>query len=195
MRTYFFLLPVTILLLFANQLSAQEAGRPFSYQFIQAGQVLDDPVDEDIIRSGFFADWMMGWQVHKYIGVGLGAGIAEVDKGYFFPLYADVRFTFNDNRLSPELFLSGGYQFARLRGNNTNGIWWQEWQENYESGGGLYAAGGLGLRVKLWESLVLVPSMGLRFQGFSESFSDGAGRQINRTRSLNRLQLGLGLRF
>lgn len=195
MHTY--LLPLLIVAAFylPQQVIAQEKQHKTSYMFLQAGQVLDDPTEENAIRSGFFADVMWGWQVHQYVGVGIGAGIAEVDKGYFFPLYADVRFTFNDNRISPELFLSGGYQFSRLRGNNSNGVWWQEWQENYESGGGVFAAGGIGMRVQLLDDLALVSSLGLRFQGFSESFSDGAGQQINRTRSLNRVQLGAGLQF
>lgn len=194
MRTPYFSFLLIPMLMLSLRLSAQDQQKQSTYSFLQVGHVLDDPVEEDLIRSGFFADYLIGWQIHKYIGVGLGAGIAEVDKGYFFPVFADVRFTFNDNRISPELFLSGGYQFARLRGND-NGIWWQEWQQDYESSGGLFAVGGIGMRVQLVEDLELIPSVGLRFQGFSEAFRDGAGQQVNRTRSLNRIQLGLGLRF
>jgi len=97
------------------------------------------------------------WQFKNRISVGAGFGIEKF--GYqVIPVYADIRYNLLKGRITPFIFMQGGYSFPLGSSQEQN-----NYQETELKGGGMLNP-GLGLRLNFNNRNALVFSLGWRYQ-------------------------------
>jgi hypothetical protein len=97
------------------------------------------------------------WKFKNRISIGAGFGIEKFEY-QVMPLYADIRYNFLKGRITPLIFVQGGYSFPL--GNNSDQNTYQE--TNY-TGGAMFNP-GIGLRLNFNNRNALVFSLGWRYQ-------------------------------
>jgi len=135
-------------------------------KFIDAGVSLNSDNHHDAV----FVETTHGFQLNKVLFVGVGIGfhyywddsyyiyephsyspIDDKYKVYIVPLFADVRFDFMNNRLSPFVDIRGGYSII----------------ENGEAEGAFFSVGP-GVRYKLNDRKALNLCLGYMFRSFDD---------------------------
>jgi hypothetical protein len=97
------------------------------------------------------------WQFKNRISTGAGFGIEKFDY-QVIPVYADVRYNFLKGRITPFVFMQGGYSFPLGSANEQN-----NYQETELKGGGMLNP-GVGLRINFNNRNAFVFSLGWRYQ-------------------------------
>jgi hypothetical protein len=97
------------------------------------------------------------WQFKNRISLGAGFGIEKFDY-QVMPVYADVRYNFMKGRITPYVYLQGGYSFLLGKSQDQN-----TYQETDYTGGAMINP-GIGMRMNFNNRNALVFSLGWRYQ-------------------------------
>lgn len=109
-----------------------------------------------------------GFRFNKHWAAGAGAGIEIFDHN-LYPLFAELKYTFWDNRISPYVALKGGYAFKDFKAKYHEELW-LNWQPYYLSDATLRNFGGMmlhpeiGVKVPLYDYCDLLFSAAYRYQ-------------------------------
>jgi len=133
-----------------------------------------------------------GYKFRPDMTGGIGVGYEHYDWGVL-PLFADVRYYFNNEGFSPYLFAQGGYSFT-LDQNFESDYYSDQITKTY--GGGMFG-GGAGIRAGIARHSALLISLSYRFQKLSydyQNYWDYGTERRNETH-YNRIALTIGFLF
>jgi len=136
------------------------------------------------------------YRFENQLSSGLGIGFEVCDNSEFVPLFADFRYDFKPDRISPYVFTQAGYAWI------TNNYYYYDWYsyEDYSFAGGFHNLSGLGLKFR-FEHFGFNLHLGYRMQAARETYSYIQSEnpliyaKIDRRYVYQRVELGIGLSF
>lgn len=106
--------------------------------------------------STFRVQQQLYYQFNPYFSLGLGAGLNIWKENAFIPLYGTFNVNFMRKRVTPHLYLSGGYAFKWYVTSKPD----VEHRIIHATRPGPYAEGGVGLRLAMTNRLTLAIDVG-----------------------------------
>lgn len=144
-----------------------------------------------------------GYRFNEHWAAGAGAGIEIFDHN-LYPLFAELKYTLWDNRISPYLALKGGYAFGDLKAKHHEKLW-LNWRPYYIEDATLRNFGGrmlhpeIGIKVPLYDYCDLLFSAAYRYQEKrSVARRDRESNQFDEwehNEKLNKLSFGVAIMF
>lgn len=165
--------------------------RPIGYFNISSAGLLfgQGENDNDVISSFTMVN---GYKFLPELTTGIGVGYEYYDWGVL-PMFADVRYFFDNEGFSPFLIAQGGYSFT-LEQNLGNNYWGNQVTKTY---GGLMFSAGAGIRAGIARHSALLISLSYRFQKLSydsENYWE-SGTERRTYTNYNRIALAVGFLF
>ena len=135
-----------------------------------------------------------GFRMSEHVSMGLGVGLTSYSY-IVFPVFADLRFTFLKENLSPVLALKGGYSIAK----NSKEIFPGQYSGDYKnSGGGLFNP-EFGFKVMMTERVDFLLTLGYYYQHLKTEINNSPGSSYgmrhDRITEINRLSFTIGFLF
>jgi hypothetical protein len=144
-----------------------------------------------------------GYMFNEHWAAGAGVGF-EIFDYFVFPLFAELRYTLRDNKVSPFLTMKGGYAFGdfKMKHYDHLNLHWPPYQVN-DAGirhyGGMMLYPEIGIKVPLDENDDLLITAAYRYQKTKsvvrKDYSDGQFDEWEHKADLNRLSFGVALMF
>lgn len=144
-----------------------------------------------------------GYIFNKHWAAGAGIGF-EVFEHNLFPLFAELRYTFRDQKISPFFTLKAGYAFGGFKAIHYDELY-QEWEPSYLNDVELRHYGGLmlhpetGVKVPLNENCDLMFTAAYRVQKTKsvarKEYVNGEFDEWEHTEDINRLSFGVAIMF
>jgi len=144
-----------------------------------------------------------GYRFDKHWAVGAGVGYEVFDYN-LFPLFAEIRYTVWDNKISPFMVVKGGYSFGNFKSKHYDDLY-LSWSPYYLNNAELRHYGGLmfqpeiGVKVPLSENSDLLFTAAYRFQETKtiarKDYDAGQFDEWEHNEDINRLSFGIGIMF
>ena len=144
-----------------------------------------------------------GYMFNKHWAAGAGVGFEIFDHN-FFPLFAELRYTLWDNKISPFVAVKGGYSFCSFKARHYDDLY-LNWLPYYITDASLRHYGGvmvhpeIGVKVPLSENSDLLFTVAYRYQkSKSVARVDYDNAQFNEwehNEEINRLSFGIAIMF
>ena len=156
-------------------------------------------------RTHFFPSVTMtnGIKFDEHWAAGVGAGVEIFDR-YLFPVFADVRYTLWDNKVSPFFAFKLGYSFGNFKKIHYDNLSlhfdpYRIKNADYKKDGGVLLHPEAGVRIPLNNKADLLFTVAYRYQKIKSTVTPGEGAEWNDKweykESLNRLSFGVGVTF
>lgn len=144
-----------------------------------------------------------GYMLNKHWAIGSGMGIEIFDHN-LFPLYAEVRYTFWDEKISPIVIMKGGYSFGNFKMKHYEELF-TDWGPYFINDAGLRRYGGrmlhpeAGVKVPLNKNCDLLLSTAYRLQKtrsvIRKDYESNQFDEWEHKENLNRLSFGVAVMF
>ena len=144
-----------------------------------------------------------GYRFNEHWAAGAGVGFEIFDHN-LFPLFAELRYTLWDNKISPILVIKGGYSFGGFKTKQYDDLY-MDWSPYYVNNAGLRHYGGfmfhpeIGVKVPLNENSDLMFTTAYRYQKTKsiarKDYDDGQFDEWEHNEDINRLSFGVGIMF
>lgn len=144
-----------------------------------------------------------GYRFNEHWAAGAGIGIEIFDHN-LYPLFAELKYTLWDHRISPYLAMKGGYAFGNFKAKHYEELW-LNWRPYYIEDATLRNFGGLmlhpeiGVKVPLYDYCDLLFSAAYRYQEKkSVARRDRESNQFDEwehNEILNKLSFGVAIMF
>ena len=144
-----------------------------------------------------------GYMFNEHWAAGVGVGY-EIFEWNFFPVFADIRYTLWDSKVSPFFTVKAGYSFGNFKKKHYDNLYLQ-YEPYYVSNadfknyGGLMLHPEMGIKVAISEKADLLFSIAYRYQKTKTTIIGDISRQQweawDHKTSLNRLSLGIAIMF
>jgi len=137
----------------------------------------------------------IGYRFGNHYTASLGIGSQQTDGVAFTPLFTDFRYDFKTTRKSPFVYAQAGYAWG-----DDSYYYDYGWYQDYEFRGGIYAAGGLGLKTR-YEKIGIEFTLGYGFQtayksyGYFQQWEPPIISTVENHYMYHRVLLGFGLSF
>ena len=140
---------------------------------------------------------------NEHWAAGAGVGM-EIYKYNLYPLFAELRYTIWDFKISPFVVLKGGYSFADFNDKHYDELYltWPPYNINdisLRNYGGLMLGPEVGVKVPLNENSDLLFTAAYRFQKTRsvarKEYSNGQFDEWEHKESINRLSFGIAIMF
>lgn len=166
------------------------------------GRLSDGTLETRTAVSPSFAV-VNGYKFNEHLSAGAGVGF-EIINHNLFPLFAEVRYSLKDSKISPFAAFKAGYSFADLKASYFDVLSLQ-WPPYTVSGASLRNCGGIminpeaGVKVPLDGNTDLWFSVAYRFQKTRsvtrKEYGSGQFDEWEHSVSANRLSLGIAIMF
>ena len=144
-----------------------------------------------------------GYRFNEHWAAGAGVGYEVFDYN-LFPLFAEIRYTVWDNKISPFMVVKGGYSFGNFKSKHYDDLY-LDWSPYYLNNAGLRHYGGLmfqpeiGVKVPLSENSDLLFTAAYRFQETKtvarKDYDAGQFDEWEHNEDINRLSFGVAIMF
>jgi hypothetical protein len=144
-----------------------------------------------------------GYMFNKHWAAGAGVGFEIFDYN-LFPLFAELRYTLWDHKISPFVVLKGGYSFGSFKAKHYDELY-LNWSPYYISDtrfrhyGGFMVHPEIGVKVPLSENSDLLFTVAYRYQKTKsvarKEYDDGQFDEWEHNEYINRLSFGLAIMF
>lgn len=144
-----------------------------------------------------------GYMFNKHWAAGAGVGFEVFDHN-LFPLFAELRYTMWDQKISPFIALKSGYAFGGFKAIHYDELY-LEWEPNYLNDAELRHYGGvmfhpeIGVKVPLNENCDLIFTAAYRVQKTKsvarKKYDNGQFDEWEHTEDINRLSFGVAIMF
>jgi hypothetical protein len=144
-----------------------------------------------------------GYMFNEHWAAGAGVGF-EIFDHFLFPLFAELRYTLWNNKISPFLTMKGGYAFSNFKAKHYDDLY-LNWSPYYVNDVGLRRYGGLmlhpeiGVKVPLDEKTDLLLTAAYRYQKIKsvarKDYDNGQFDEWEHKEDLNRLSFGVAIMF
>jgi len=154
-------------------------------------------------RTEFFPSVTMtnGIMFNEHWAAGIGVGFEIFDRN-LFPVFADIRYTLWDNKISPFFAFKLGRSFGNFKKKHYDNLSLphEPYYINdayYKKDGGLMLHPEMGVRIPLSENADLLFTVAYRYQKTKSTVSQASGLKTKweYKESLNRLLFGVGVTF
>jgi hypothetical protein len=144
-----------------------------------------------------------GYMINRHWAAGAGVGF-EIFNYNSFPLFAELRYTLWDHKISPFVVLKGGYSFADLKTKHYDILYltWPPYNSNdisLRNYGGFMFNPEIGVKVPLNENSDLLFTAAYRFQKSRsvarKEYPNGQFDEWEHKEDINRLSFGIGIIF
>ena len=144
-----------------------------------------------------------GYRFNEHWAAGAGVGFEVFDYN-LFPLFAELRYTLWDNKISPFVVVKGGYSFSSSKATHYDNLY-LNWSPYYVNNADLRQYGGLmfqpeiGVKVPLNENCDLLFTAAYRYQETKSvartDYTAGQFDEWEHSEDLNRLSFGIAIMF
>ena len=144
-----------------------------------------------------------GYMFNEHWAMGAGVGF-EIFNHNLFPLFAELRYTLWDQKISPFVVVKGGYSFGGFKAKHYDELY-LNWSPYYISDtklrhyGGLMAHPEIGVKVPLNENSDLLFTVAYRYQKTKsvarKDYDNGQFDEWEHKEDLNRLSFGVAIMF
>lgn len=144
-----------------------------------------------------------GQRFDEHWAIGAGAGI-EIFEQNLFPLFAELRYTLWDNRISPFIVLKSGYSFGNFKSKHYDDLY-LSWAPYYVNDAGLRNYGGfmfhpeIGVKVPLKNNTDLMFTAAYRYQKTKtvarKDYQNGLFDEWEHKEDISRLSFGMAIMF
>lgn len=144
-----------------------------------------------------------GYMFNEHWAAGAGVGFEIFDYN-LFPLFAELRYTLWDNKISPFVVVKGGYSFGGFKANHYDELY-LNWSPYYiadtrlRNYGGLMVHPEIGVKVPLSENSDLLFTAAYRYQKIKsvaiKEYDNGQFDEWEHNEDINRLSFGLAIMF
>jgi hypothetical protein len=144
-----------------------------------------------------------GYMFNEHWAAGAGVGV-EIFNYYLFPLFAELRYTFWDNKISPYVVFKSGYSFAGFKARHFDELY-LDWPPYYTNDTRLRNYGGfmlhpeVGVKVPLNENSDLLFTAAYRYQKTKsvarKEYGQGQFDEWQHNEDINRLSFGIAIMF
>ena len=145
-----------------------------------------------------------GYMFNEHWAAGVGVGY-EIFEWNFFPVFADIRYTLRESKISPFFTVKAGYSFGDFKKKHYDGLYlhYEPYYVNnadFRNYGGLMLHPEMGIKVAISENADLLFSIAYRYQKTKSTvtqkndqspYYDGWDHKT----VLNRLSLGIAIMF
>jgi hypothetical protein len=144
-----------------------------------------------------------GYLFNEHWAAGAGVGFEIFDYN-LFPLFAELRYTLWDYKISPFVVLNGGYSFANFKANHYDELYlnWLPYIINdtrLRNYGGFMFHPEVGVKVPLNEYSDLLFTVAYRYQKTKsvarKEYTDGQFDEWEHKEDINRLSFGIAIMF
>ena len=144
-----------------------------------------------------------GYMFNKHWAAGAGVGFEIFDYN-LFPLFAELRYTLWDHKISPFVVVKGGYSFGSFKAKHYDELYlnWSPYYINdtrFRHYGGLMVHPEIGVKVPLSENSDLLFTAAYRYQKTKsvarKDYDNGQFDEWEHKEDLNRLSFGLAIMF
>jgi hypothetical protein len=144
-----------------------------------------------------------GYRFDKHWAAGAGVGFEIFDYN-LFPLFAELRYTLWDNKISPFMVVKGGYSVAGFKSKHYDNLYlnWSPYNINdaeLRNYGGLMFQPEIGVKVPLNENSDLLFTAGYRYQKTKsvvrKDYNNNQFDEWEHTEDINRLSFGVAIMF
>lgn len=135
-----------------------------------------------------------GYQFANGLAIGIGSGREELGV-ILVPLYADIRYTPLNSRVSPYCWLKAGHGFAV---SDQDVVYYEYAQTDSKTKGGFLFSTGAGISMFTWKRTAINIGVGYRYQKITLSQNLhwwGGGSVLETVTDFNRLEFHLGFVF
>ena len=164
------------------------------YNLTQMSFIIGEDNESSPAKSNMIPSVMniTGCRINEHFSLGLGVGMTSFSYPVF-PIFADIRYTFNKGNLSPVLALKGGYSFA----NNNKEVFPKEYYGDYKNTGGGMFNPELGFKVMMTERMDFLLTLGYYYQHLKSEIKSGSPYTVTHDRltDINRLSFTIGFLF
>jgi hypothetical protein len=144
-----------------------------------------------------------GYLFNEHWAAGAGVGFEIFDYN-LFPIFAELRYTLWDHKISPFVVVKGGYSFASFKTKNYDELY-LNWTPYYLNNVGLRHYGGLmvhpeiGVKVPLSDNSDLLFTVAYRYQKTKsvarKDYDNNQFDEWEHTEDINRLSFGVAIMF
>ena len=144
-----------------------------------------------------------GYMFNEHWAAGAGVGFEIFDYN-LFPLFAELRYTLWDNKISPFVVVKGGYSFGSFKAKHYDELY-LNWSPYYIADtrlrhyGGLMVHPEIGVKVPLSENSDLLFTVAYRYQKTKsvarKEYDNGQFDEWDHNEDINRLSFGLAIMF
>jgi hypothetical protein len=144
-----------------------------------------------------------GYRFNEHFALGAGAGFEVFDYN-LFPLFAELRYTVWDHKISPFIVVKGGYSLSSFKEKHYDDLY-LNWSPYYVNNAGLRQYGGLmfqpevGVKVPLNENSDLMFTAAYRYQKTKsvarKDYDAGQFDEWEHSEDINRLSFGIAIMF
>ena len=144
-----------------------------------------------------------GYMFNEHWAAGAGVGF-EVFNHNLFPLFAELRYTIWDNKISPFVVIKGGYSFSSFKAKHYDDLY-LDWSPYYVNDAEIRHYGGLmlhpeiGVKVPLNENSDLLFTAAYRYQKTKsvarKDYDAGQFDEWEHNEDMNRLSFGVAIMF
>jgi hypothetical protein len=144
-----------------------------------------------------------GYMFNKHWAAGAGVGFEIFDHN-FFPLFAELRYTLWDNKISPFVVAKGGYSFCGFGARHYDDLY-LNWYPYHITDADLRHYGGvmvhpeIGVKVPLSENSDLLFTVAYRYQKSKSvarvDYDEGQFEEWEHNEEINRLSFGIAIMF
>ncbi|OFX89014.1 MAG: hypothetical protein A2W99_02595 [Bacteroidetes bacterium GWF2_33_16] len=160
------------------------------------GSMEDTPIPTPSIL--LTAGYQFGWGLN----IGAGVGIDLMEESYM-PVVIDFRYVFRDSKVSPYIYLNGGYTFALQDPDPEEDYFYYDYYSSYypynerdiKAYGGIVINPGIGFKFNISNKNAFLLNLGYKFIQAEQSYTDWNGQEIDRTLKYHRLVLGVAFQF
>jgi len=143
-----------------------------------------------------------GYMFNKHWAAGAGVGF-EMFTHNFFPLFAELRYTWWDNKITPFVLVKGGYSICSFKARHYDVLYLNQNFSHINDAklryyGGVMAHPEIGVKVPLSENSDILFTAAYRYQRSKSIARVAYGQQFNEwelNERLNRLSFGIAIMF
>ena len=144
-----------------------------------------------------------GYMFNEHWAAGAGVGFEIFDHN-LFPLFAELRYTLWDHKISPFVAVKGGYSFGSFKATHYDKLYlnWTPYQINdaeLRHYGGLMFHPEIGVKVPLNENTDLMFTAAYRYQKTKsvarKEYQNGQYDEWEHNENINRLSFGIAIMF
>jgi hypothetical protein len=144
-----------------------------------------------------------GYMFNEHWAAGAGVGFEIFDQN-LFPLFAELRYTLWDHKISPFLVVKGGYSFGNFKAKHHDELYlnWSPYyitDTNLRNYGGLMVHPELGVKVPLSENSDILFTVAYRYQKIKsvarKEYDNNQFDEWEHNEDINRLSFGLAIMF
>ena len=147
-----------------------------------------------------------GYMFNEHWAAGIGVGFEIFDRNHF-PVFADIRYTLWDNKISPYFSVKTGYAFGSFKKKHYDYLYFDfepyyAYNADFRNYGGLMLHPEMGVKVPLSENADLLFTIAYRYQKIKskviQEYNNSPYYDYNEWEhkgSLNRLSFGVAIMF